>query len=74
MALSTSYFSAAYLAEDYTLAIENNHQTAESAAQLALEGNVKQLHLFHHSRRYQNLPDAVELFKKQTQNIFPRPT
>ena len=65
------FCEAAYLADDHALAIENNHQTSHSTARLALDGQVKTLHVFHHSRRYQNISNAIELFHTQIQSIYP---
>jgi ribonuclease BN (tRNA processing enzyme) len=65
------FCEAAYLNEDLPYAIKNNHQTVGEAAQIALKAEVASLHLFHHSRRYQRTPDAIDEFIRQAQQIFP---
>lgn len=62
---------ACYLHQDYPLAIQNNHQTAQSAAELARLAGAKHLKLFHHSRRYAREEGSEELFLEEAAKIFP---
>jgi len=65
------FCEAAYLNEDRELAIANHHQTVGNAASIAKKANVKSLHIFHHSRRYQHMKNALEEFISQGKKIFP---
>ena len=50
-------------------AIDKKHMTSKQAAQIALEGNVKRMGLFHYSPRYSN--KELKLLLKEAQETFP---
>ena len=64
---------AAYLHQDLHLALQNGHQTSVHAANLAQEGKVKKLHLFHHSLRYGKLENAEDRFREESTQVFKGP-
>ncbi|NCB00904.1 MAG: ribonuclease Z [Spirochaetia bacterium] len=50
-------------------AIEKKHMTSTQAAQIAKEGEVKKMGLFHYSPRYTN--KELKLLRKEAQEVFP---
>jgi ribonuclease Z len=63
------FCESSFLKEDDERAKKTHHLTTIEAATIAKEANVKQLHLFHFSRRYAGLE---HLFLKEAREIFPR--
>jgi ribonuclease Z len=63
------FCESSFLKEDQDRAAKTHHLTTVQAATIAREANVKQLHLFHFSRRYAGLE---HLFLKEARSIFPR--
>jgi ribonuclease Z len=62
------FCESSFLKEDQDRAERTHHLTTIQAATIAREANVKQLHLFHFSRRYAGLE---HLFFKEARSIFP---
>ena len=65
------FCESSFLREDEERASKTHHLTTVQAATIAKEANVKQLHLFHFSRRYSGLE---HLFLKEAREIFPHVT
>jgi ribonuclease Z len=65
------FCESSFLKQDEERAQKTHHLTTVQAASIAREANVKQLHLFHFSRRYAGLE---HLFLKEAREIFPRVT
>ena len=63
------FCESSFLKEDHDRAARTHHLTTIQAATIAREAKVKQLHLFHFSRRYAGLE---HLFLKEARSIFPR--
>ena len=63
------FCESSFLKEDQDRATKTHHLTTVQAATIAREARVKQLHLFHFSRRYAGLE---HLFLKEARSIFPR--
>lgn len=54
------YCESNYLNKDVDLAKKTHHLTAAQVGNIANEANVKRLHLFHHSSRYENEEEFIE--------------
>lgn len=61
------YHEATFLQQHANLAQQTKHSTAQQAATIARDANVKQLILGHYSSRYKNL----DLFAQEARLIFP---
>jgi len=61
------YHEATYLIEEKDVSWQRYHSTANDAAKLAAEADVKRLVLGHFSSRYKDL----QLFLKEARNVFP---
>ena len=70
LAANSDHFfcESSFLREDEDRAARTHHLTTVQAATIAREAKVKQLHLFHFSRRYAGLE---HLFLKEARSIFP---
>jgi ribonuclease Z len=62
------FCESSFLKQDEERAKKTHHLTTVQAASIAKEAKVKQLHLFHFSRRYAGLE---HLFLKEAREIFP---
>jgi ribonuclease Z len=62
------FCESSFLKNDLDRAARTHHLTTIQAATIAKEANVKQLHLFHFSRRYAGLE---HLFLKEARSVFP---
>jgi len=62
------FCESSFLKADEERATRTHHLTTVQAATIAKEAGVKQLHLFHFSRRYAGLE---HLFLKEARSIFP---
>jgi ribonuclease Z len=62
------FCESSFLKEDEYRARKTHHLTTVQAATIAKEANVKQLHLFHFSRRYAGLE---HVFLREAKEIFP---
>jgi ribonuclease Z len=60
------YHESTFLKSEEDLAAKTKHSTAEQAAMVAKEANVKTLVLGHYSTRYK----SIELFKEEATTIF----
>jgi ribonuclease Z len=65
------FCESSFLKQDEDRANRTHHLTTVQAATIAKEANVKNLHLFHFSRRYAGLE---YLFLKEAREIFPNVT
>jgi ribonuclease Z len=63
------FCESSFLKSDEDRASKTHHLTTVQAATIAREAQVKQLHLFHFSRRYAGLE---HLFLKEARSIFPQ--
>lgn len=63
------FCESSFLKEDQERAAKTHHLTTVQAATIARQAKVKQLHLFHFSRRYAGLE---HLFLREARSIFPR--
>jgi ribonuclease Z len=70
LAANSDHFfcESSFLKADEDRAARTHHLTTVQAATIAKEAQVKQLHLFHFSRRYAGLE---HLFLKEARSIFP---
>ncbi len=62
------FCESSFLKSDEDRAARTHHLTTVQAASIAREAKVKQLHLFHFSRRYAGLE---HLFLKEARSVFP---
>ena len=62
------FCESSFLKEDEERASRTHHLTTVQAATIAREAGVKQLHLFHFSRRY---PGLEHVFLREAREIFP---
>ena len=71
LAANSDHFfcESSFLKDDEDRAARTHHLTTVQAATIAKEAQVKQLHLFHFSRRYAGLE---HLFLKEARAIFPQ--
>jgi ribonuclease Z len=63
------FCESSFLKQDQERASKTHHLTTVQAASIAKEANVKQLHLFHFSRRY---PGMEHVFLREAREVFPR--
>ena len=60
------YHEATFLKDKENLALKTKHSTAEQAAKIAQQANVRQLVIGHYSSRYKN----IQLFKEEAESVF----
>ena len=65
------FCESSFLKVDEDRARATHHLTTVQAATIAREANVKQLHIFHFSRRYAGME---HLFLKEARSVFPNVT